>query len=103
MVQKIRVVYNELMSASNQFSQEGQEITQLYQSLKNATEELYGSGFVGRTSDSWYREMEGELLPAVMRLGKLLERSSSTVKTVHQNFHSAEDESAGLLKKVFGE
>ena len=102
MAQKIRVVYAELMTASNQFTQEGNEIGQLYQTLKSATDELHGGGFIGRTSDAWFKEMEGTVLPALQKLAQILERSSSTVKAVHSNFQAAEDESANLLKKAFG-
>jgi uncharacterized protein YukE len=46
--------------------------------------------------------MEQELLPATQRLAKLLERSSQTLKMVHSAFQAAEDESAGIFKKLFG-
>jgi WXG100 family type VII secretion target len=99
---KIRLVYNDILSAANTFAQEGHETQQLYQFLNNAADELHGSGYIGKTADAFHRAMEQELLPATQRLAKLLERSAQTLKMVHSAFQSAEDESAGIFKKLFG-
>lgn len=99
---RIRLVYNDLLSAANTMAQEAHETQQLYQFLNNAADELHGSGFVGRTADAFHKGMEQELLPATARLSKLLDRSAQTLKAVHSAFQSAEDESAGIFKKLFG-
>jgi WXG100 family type VII secretion target len=97
----IRLEKPGLLGAANTFAQEGHETMQLYQRLQSEHEELYGSGFIGKTADAHHRGMEGELLPATKRLATLLERSAQYLKIAHAAFEAAETESAGIFKKLY--
>jgi WXG100 family type VII secretion target len=97
----IRLEKPGLLGAANTFAQEGHETMQLYQRLNSESDELHGSGFIGRSADAFRRGMEGTILPKTKKLATLLDRSAQYLKIAHAAFEAAEDDSAGIFKKLY--
>lgn len=97
----IRLEKPGLLGFGNTLAQEGHETMQLYQRLNSEADELHGSGFIGRTADAFRRGMEGDLLPRTKKMATVLDRSAQFIKIAHAAFEAAEDESAGIFKKLY--
>lgn len=97
---KLRVEYNVMAGLSNSFAQEGHDIQQMYQHLRNQTEHLRGSGWIGRAADKWFNEQEQLLLPATLKLSQILIGVADLIKQLNSLFQAAEQEVGGLFKRA---
>lgn len=97
---KLRVEYNTLGSLSSKFSAEAHDIQQQYQNLKNHTEHLRGSGWIGRAADQWFNEMENLLLPKTQQLSHILDAIAQLLKQLNTLFQAAEQEVGALFKRA---
>jgi len=95
---RLRIVYNETLAAANHLASESHEIRQMYNQLKNQTEQLHGHGFRGLTSEAWFKQMEDTLLPKTNQLADILEQSSEMLKRLNSLFQQADQEVGGLFK-----
>jgi WXG100 family type VII secretion target len=86
-------------SLSSSFSSEGHDIQQMYQHLKQHSEHLRGSGWVGRAADQWLNEMEQLLLPATLKLAQILIGLNDLIKALNTLFQGAEQECGALFKR----
>jgi len=68
MAVNVHLDYEQCRAISAGFHTDRGDIDQLYRQLKNSVEQLHNGGWVGEAADRWYNVMEGELLPAVLRL-----------------------------------
>jgi uncharacterized protein YukE len=97
----IRLEKPGLLGFANTLAQEGHETMQLYQRLNSEADDLYGGGLIGKVADAFHRGMEGEILPKTKKLATLLDRSAQYIKIAHAAFEAAEQESAGIFKKLY--
>ncbi len=97
---QLRIEYNVMLGLSNSFASESHDIQQMYQSLRNNTEHLQGSGWKGVAADKWFREQESLLLPATLKLAQILNHIADLIKQLNSLFQAAEAEVGGLFKRV---
>jgi WXG100 family type VII secretion target len=97
---KLRIEYNVLGNLSSKFQGEAHDIQQMYQALKNHTEHLRGSGWIGRAADQWFNEMENILLPKTQMLGQILDGIGNLLKQLNSIFQAAEQEVGSLFKRA---
>jgi len=97
---KLRIEYNVMGTLSSKFHAEAHDIQQMYQALRNHTEHLRGSGWIGRAADKWFQEMENLLLPATLKLSQILGGIGDLIKQLNSLFQAAEQEVGALFKRV---
>jgi WXG100 family type VII secretion target len=96
---KLRIEYNVLGNLSSKFQGEAHDVQQMYQQLKNHTEHLRGSGWIGQAADKWFNEMESLLLPKTQHLSQILNGVGDLLKQLNSLFQAAEQEVGGLFKR----
>ncbi len=95
---EVRADYEQLEQVANQFQAQSQAIQQMLQNVKGSMDPLVGGGWIGRGSDAFYAEMEGEVLPATQRLQAALEEASQATKKITQTMQQAEDNASALFR-----
>src|SRR5689334_6437037 len=96
---KLRIEYNVLGNLSSKFQGEAHDVQQMYTQLKNHTEHLRGSGWIGQAADKWFNEMESLLLPKTQQLSHILNGIGDLLKQLNSLFQAAEQEVGGLFKR----
>ncbi|HMQ51231.1 MAG TPA: WXG100 family type VII secretion target [Anaerolineae bacterium] len=98
MAEEIRADYEQLETIASQFAKQAQAIQQMLQKVQKSMDELENDGWIGRGSDAFFAEMQGEVLPASNRLHDALEEASRVTKEIIQTVQQAEDEACSPFK-----
>jgi WXG100 family type VII secretion target len=93
----IQSQYEALDQVAQRFAQRAQAIQQMQNTMNRQTQRLAGT-WQGRGSESFMREMQQVVFPAIQRLGQALEQSSATTKKINQVMKQAEDEASRLFQ-----
>ena len=67
MADEVKADYEQLEQVANKFSNQSEEIQQMLQTVKNNMDKLEPD-WIGRGSEAFFSEMQGEILPAVMQI-----------------------------------
>lgn len=98
----IRVSYDELQQAAEQFGNAAESNRRMKQSLLQSVQALQNGGWVGRGADSFFREMNGDIFPALDRLIHALEESRTVTLRAIDIYREAEEDGAhpfGVLQE----
>lgn len=95
---EIQADYDRLEQIANQFANQSQAIQQMLQSTKGAMDPLQGGGWIGRGSDAFFSEMQGEVLPASERLKEALDEAGRVTKQIVQIVKQAEEEASSPFR-----
>lgn len=98
MANEVRASYNELEQLSNRFARSQSEIQQMIQQVRNAMQPLENGSWIGRGSDAFFREMRGEVAPAVTRLQQALGEASRTTKDIVQTMQQADEQASAPFR-----
>lgn len=98
MAEEIRADYEQLETIASQFAKQAQAIQQMLQKVQKSMDELENDGWIGRGSDAFFAEMQGEVLPASNRLHDALEEAGRVTKEIIQTVQQAEDEACSPFK-----
>ncbi len=98
MTDEIRADYDRLEQVSNHFANQAQAIQQMLQNVRGSMDPLVSGGWIGRGSDSFYAEMESEVLPANERLQQALDEASRVTKQIIQTVKQAEEEASSPFR-----
>ncbi len=98
MANEVRASYNELEQLSNRFARSQSEIQQMIQQVRNAMQPLENGSWIGRGSDAFFREMRGEVTPAVTRLQQALGEASRTTKDIVQTMQQADEQASAPFR-----
>lgn len=90
--------YDEVLSFTKQFRDEGEDIVQLYSNTRQRMH-LLRDEWSGEAADVFYKEMELELLPALQRVSEALFLCNQVLTKVMKITHSAEEETVGFFEK----
>jgi WXG100 family type VII secretion target len=96
---KLRVEYEPLSNLANAFAHESQEIEKLIQHLTRCAEELYASGWTGRSANAFYQEASEFIFPATSKLSAVLQSSAEIIAQCQQIYWDADQEVGKLFKK----
>jgi WXG100 family type VII secretion target len=98
MADEIRADYDQLEQVANKFAQQAQEIQQMLQKVRGSMQKLENGGWIGRGSDAFFNEMNGEVLPASLRLQQALGEANRSVKDIMQTVYQAEEEASSVFR-----
>jgi WXG100 family type VII secretion target len=98
---KIRKLqYDELSGIVQKFKGEQQEIEALLKQTKGKVESLHNNQWVGEGSDKFFNEMEGQLLPAVQRLGGALGHAGDVAQKIADTIRRFDEETKGFFNNL---
>ena len=89
--------YDRLEQLANRFSNRAQMLQQMLQHIRSNMDSLQGE-WVGRGSDAFFSEMEGEVLPATDRLRQALEEAHRVTNTIVRVMEQADEEASSPLR-----
>lgn len=93
----VQATYDQLEEISGRFNNESQSMEQMMSSIKNSMDALK-SNWIGKGSDAFFAEMEGEMLPAGQRLIAALNEGSAVTREISSSIQQAEEEASGPFK-----
>jgi WXG100 family type VII secretion target len=95
---KVRGDYQQLNEIAQTFSRQTDSVRTLAQSVRAAKTALENGDWVGKSADTFYKEMDGVVLPALDRLVSALESASRTTQQISRVIRQAEDDAAAVLR-----
>ena len=95
---KIRADHDILTTLAQTFEREANDTRQTLQRLQNQMEVLQGGDWIGKGAQAFYREMSGDVLPSMKRLGNALEAAHRATKAISQIMRDAEEEASRFLR-----
>lgn len=94
---KIQADYDSLDQIAANFSKEADQTKQLLQTVRSCVEQLQNGGWIGKGADSFYKEMNDLVNPAMQRMMNALSEAASATKRVADALRKAEEESCALF------
>lgn len=94
---RIRGDYDILAQIAGIFQQHASQTKSTVRRIKQNVGSLQGGDWVGKGATAFYREMEGEVLPALDRLGAALNSADQTTRQINAILKQAEEEAARIL------
>lgn len=98
MSNEIRGVYSDLEQAANRFANAQSDVLNTLQRVRSSMEPLEGGSWIGRGSDAFFREMNGEVLPAVQRLQQSLGEASRITAAIVQTLRQADEQASSPFR-----
>ena len=98
MSEKTEINYEQVQAIAKKFQVESDAINQLLSQTKGKVEELHGSGWIGAGSDKFFEEMEGLVLPSMVRLVRALQEAAGVANQIIGIYQQAEATSQGSFK-----
>jgi len=95
---KIRCDYDELQKISQIFSAQNSEIARINRKIKSAQGTLEGGDWIGKGAKAFFKEMNGEVNPAMKRLEKAMAQAARITKQISKIMKQAEDDSSNIFK-----
>lgn len=99
---KIRADHDSLAKIAQSFAREASNTQKSLRRIKQAMDTLQGGDWIGRGATAFYREMDGEVLPAVQRLHTALNQANRVTRQIAKILQEAEDEAARILGAILG-
>ena len=100
MGRKVQLNYDELRGIVKNFRDEGEDIAQLQVKTRDRVRDLH-KDWEGEGSEKFFKEMEGDLLPAVSRLSKALFFAQDTLQRITKIIHDHDEDTKGFFKVDF--
>lgn len=98
MTDEIRADYDRLDQVANNFANQAQAIQQTLQNVRGSMDPLESGGWIGRGSDSFFTEMQSDVMPANERLQQALDEASRVTKQIVQAVQQAEEEACSPFR-----
>jgi len=100
MADEIRADYEQLQEIVNRFNNQSHAIQDMLQRVRNSMDKLEDGGWIGRGSDAFFSEMNGEVLPATERLRQSLEEAAQATNRIAQIMRQAEEDASNPFQKI---
>lgn len=94
---RIRADHDALGKIAQGFANQAANTQRSLRKIKQSMDTLQGGDWIGKGANAFYKEMEGDVLPAVQRLQTSLNRASQTTRQISAVLKEAEDEAARIL------
>jgi len=98
MSNEIRGVYGDLEQVASRFAKAQSDVLTTMQRVRSSMEPLESGSWIGRGSDAFFREMNGEVLPAVQRLQQSLGEASRITAAIVQALRQADDQASSPFR-----
>ena len=93
MTSEVQIQYEEMERIAGQFASQADAIGQMMRNINAKMEDLRPD-WIGRGSEAFFNEMEGEVLPAVNRLCDALLMGDQVSKQIVQTLEAAENDAS---------
>lgn len=90
----VRVDYEALAQVAARFQQRSQSTVQMAGQVRQSYARLQDDSWIGRGAEAFFREMDGEILPAVRRLIEALAEAANVTNAIVQNFQQSDQQAA---------
>jgi WXG100 family type VII secretion target len=100
---KIRCDYDELKKMSQIFDAHYTEIATIHHKMKGAQRTLEGGDWIGKGAKAFFKEMNGEVNPAMKRLVRAMDQACRITKQMSKIMKQAEDDCSNIFKKSTSE
>lgn len=90
----IRIDYDQMKTVAARFRQQADAIGQMSQAVYQSQQKLQSGGWVGQGADAFFKEMETDVRPAVLRLQEALARAAEVSDLIGTMFDSSEQEAS---------
>jgi WXG100 family type VII secretion target len=97
MAEEIKAEYDQLEQVVSRFASQSQVIQEMNQRVRSSMQNLQ-DGWLGRGSEAFFSEMEGEVMPATQRLQEALDEASRVTRDIIQTFQQADEEASSLFR-----
>lgn len=94
----IRADYDELAAIAARFGKSAQVVTQMQAMVRRVVDQLQGGGWVGQGADSFFKEMEGRVLPAGQRLQEAMAQAQRVTALISHILQEADEEAANPFR-----
>lgn len=94
----IRADYDELETIAVRFGKSSQVVTQMQSRVHQAFSQLQDGGWIGQGADSFFREMDDRVLPAVQRLHEALTEAQRITALIKHLLQEADEEAANPFR-----
>ena len=95
---RIRCDYDEMKKISQVFSAQNSAIAGVNRKIKSAQGTLEGGDWIGKGAKAFFKEMNGEVNPAMKRLEKAMAEAARITKQIAIIMKQAEDDASGIFK-----
>jgi WXG100 family type VII secretion target len=95
---RFRGDYDSLTKIAQGFAQHAARASQTNRNLTQCMNTLKGGDWIGKGATAFYKEMEGEVMPAMVRLAKALEASDRVTRQIGKLIKQAEDDASRLFR-----
>jgi len=95
---RFRGDYDSLTKIAQGFAQHASRASQTNRNLTQSMNTLKGGDWIGKGATAFYKEMEGEVMPAMIRLAKALEASDRVTRQIGKLIKQAEDDASRLFR-----
>lgn len=97
---KIRADHDALAKIAQGFAREATNTQRSLRKMKQSMDTLQGGDWIGKGANAFYKEMEGEVLPAVQRLQSALDQANQLTRQISSIMQEAEDDAARILGAI---
>ena len=98
MADLIEADYGKLEQIHKQFSREADNVNKMIKDVRARMAPLQDGGWKGDAAAAFFSEMNGEVLPACLRLKKALREAAATTKRVGKTVQKAEQDAKNAFK-----
>lgn len=98
MSDEIRADYEHLEQVSARMLGQSKAVHELLNMVRSRMDPLESGSWIGRGSDAFFAEMNGEVLPASQRLQQALEEAGQVTRQIAQTMRQAEEEASSPFR-----
>jgi WXG100 family type VII secretion target len=100
MARRVQLRYDELRVMVKKFRDEGEDIAKLQVKTRDRVRDLH-KDWEGDAAERFFKEMEGELLPALSRLSGALLFAQDTLQKIIKIIHDHDEDTKGFFRGDF--
>jgi WXG100 family type VII secretion target len=100
MVRRVQLNYDELRVMVKKFRDEAEDIAKLQVKMRDRVRDLH-KDWEGDAAEKFFKEMEGELLPALSRLSRALFFAQDTLQRIIKIIHDHDEDTKGFFRGDF--
>lgn len=98
----IKLDFDAFKKIEGSFSTQGAETQKTIGKLNNVIEQLRGGDWIGEGATAFFKEMDGEVVPAMKRLEKVMGEGDRVSKEIERLQHECETNITSLFSKIPG-
>jgi len=100
MSRTMQLNYDELQRIAQSLQSESEVVSRLHAGTREKMYGMRGSGWVGDAANAFFKEMEGNLLPATQKTARALDTSGQVLNQIMRIIQDADQETATYFKGI---